>query len=324
MTTVLPAFQTPIEEEGGVIHGPFRSPGQMLAGQEYGGHASIHDDATAQKLGFKGGTIEGPTHFSQFAPLGFSLWGERWLSEGGLSVQYRAACYAGERVRAFMTRPKPGETQVDIWMQREDGIQILQGTACVGQDHPPSSLQGKLAALKPAEPRVILREVERGMRRPRLRVQMGADTKMGALYPFSLRDKLSVITESSPWFTPGTEQGPWRRAIIPIEMVSVLLHHVASNDPWTIHGPTVDLFTDQEVQMISGPMFVDEPYDIEREVVALSGSRRTESIWIRTHVYRPADGRLIASMVLSTASLKDSYADYAADLARIMSAAGLV
>ena len=51
-----------------VLAGPLREPKQMLAEQEYGGHLSIHDDAMAQDLGFSGAPIEGPTHFSQFAP----------------------------------------------------------------------------------------------------------------------------------------------------------------------------------------------------------------------------------------------------------------
>jgi len=48
----------------------------MLSDQSYDDHASIHDDMTAQKLGFKGGTIEGPTHFSQLAPLGEAVFGQ--------------------------------------------------------------------------------------------------------------------------------------------------------------------------------------------------------------------------------------------------------
>ena len=63
------AFDTEIAESDGVLTGPWRQPKQMLHAQTYDSHASIHDDATAQKLGFQGGTIEGPTHFSQFAPL---------------------------------------------------------------------------------------------------------------------------------------------------------------------------------------------------------------------------------------------------------------
>ena len=63
MTTA--PFDTPIS-----LFGPFRAPRQMLAHQEYGGYVSLHDDATAKKLGFAAaGPIEGPTHFSQFVPL---------------------------------------------------------------------------------------------------------------------------------------------------------------------------------------------------------------------------------------------------------------
>lgn len=305
--TRLPAFSTPIEDDGTWLAGPFRSPRQMLGDQEYQGHASIHDDATARSLGFQGGTIEGPTHFSQFAPLGHALWGERWLREGCLSVAYRAACYEGEQVRALMRKPVDGAMQVEIRLERADGTEILRGTASVGQDNPVSAVAAKLGALSSLDAvRVILRDVEPGQRRDRISVRMAADQRMGALYPFSLADKLVVITEPSPLYaaTPG------QRAILPVEMVSVLLNHVATSDPWIIHGPTVDLFTDQEICMIDGPLLVDEPYEIERAVVALSGSRRTESIWIETKVYRPGGTAAVASMILSTASLKESYADY--------------
>jgi len=35
------------------LSGPLRHPRQLLADQEYGGHSSIHDDATAEKLGLR-------------------------------------------------------------------------------------------------------------------------------------------------------------------------------------------------------------------------------------------------------------------------------
>ena len=46
-----------------VLRGPLRHPKQMLADQEYGGHTSIHDDATAEKFGIRAGPIEGPDAF---------------------------------------------------------------------------------------------------------------------------------------------------------------------------------------------------------------------------------------------------------------------
>lgn len=69
-------FHTNITRHGQTLQGPVRQPKQMLAEQEYGGHLSIHDDQTAEQLGFKAGPIEGPTHFSQFDPLLASIWGD--------------------------------------------------------------------------------------------------------------------------------------------------------------------------------------------------------------------------------------------------------
>ena len=47
----------------------------------------------------------------------------------------------------------------------------------------------------------------------------------------------------------------------------------------------------------------------EREVVALSGSRRTESAWVKTRVFDGA-GTVVATMLLNMATLKESYAPY--------------
>ena len=50
-------FDTPLQDTGDTLAGPLRSPRQMLATQQYDDHHSIHDDATAQKLGFKGALL---------------------------------------------------------------------------------------------------------------------------------------------------------------------------------------------------------------------------------------------------------------------------
>lgn len=308
------AFDTSIEKTADALAGPWRMPRQMLSAQEYDSHASIHDDATAQKLGFKGGTIEGPTHFSQFVPLCVSLWGNRWFEQGCLSAHYRNACYDGDKVRAFIAQPKEGETQTAIWMQREDGTEVLRGTASVGSNNPPSALEHRLTELKPLDQPVILRDIKVGMRSKRIPVQMAMQQHMGALYPFSLADKLKVITEPSSWYTDsGAPTSPWKRSIIPIEMISVLSGYAKDADPLPIRGPVVGLFADQEIRLINGPLFVGEEYELDREVIFLSGSRRTESIWIKTRIYSRGSNEVLATMLLNSASLKDSYANYAAE-----------
>jgi hypothetical protein len=309
------AFDTPITEVSRVLSGPKRAPKQMLAVQQYDGHASIHDDATAQKLGFKGGTIEGPTHFSQFAPLGFAVWGTRWLSAGCISAHYQAPVFAGEEVTANLRRPQTPAGQAEIWMQRANGDEILRGTASVGPNFPASALDQRLGDLKPLEDPVILADVKVGMKVGRSPVRMQAGQHMGALYPFSLAQKLSRITEPSSYYNGAAN--PWYKPIVPVEMISVLMQYTAKEEGFKVRGPAVGLFADQEIRLINGPVFVGETYDIDREVVALSGSRRTESMWVRSTLYTSGTDRKVASMLLNLASMKESYAPYAQEHAAL-------
>jgi hypothetical protein len=59
---------------------------------------------------------------------------------------------------------------------------------------------------------------------------------------------------------------------------------------------------------------------LEREVVALSGSRRTESLWQWTSVFDPNQPSFpIATMLLNLATLKDSYAPYVQEYRQLYS-----
>lgn len=306
-----PSFATPIQDSGAELIGPLRAPRQMLAAQQYDEHTSIHDNETAKKFGFKGGTIEGPTHFSQFVPLCVALWGPRWLEQGSLSAHYRNACFEGEKVRAHVAKPQGDATQTTIRMEREDGTEILRGTAAVGSGNPPSALEQRISELGPPEKPVILRDIHVGMRTKRIAVRMDADQHMGALYPFSLAQKLQGITEPSPWYSAeGAAGSPWKQPIIPVEMVSVLLNYSSDAAAFPVRRPVVGLFADQEIRMHAGPLFVGQPYEMDREVIALSGSRRTESLWIRTRVFRPGEDEVVATMLLNAAYMKASYPNY--------------
>jgi hypothetical protein len=301
------AFTTEILERDNLLVGPWRSPKQMLHAQVYDSHASIHDDATAQKLGFQGGTIEGPTHFSQFAPLCGRIWGNTWFETGCLSAHYRNPAFEGEEVQASIEKPKPGQTTCAIGMTKRDGTEILRGTASVGGDGTETALSLRLGELKPLTDPVILADLKVGMKTGRQTVKMDFDQSMGDLYPFSLAEKLKIITEPSAYYAQ--EHNPWGRAIIPMEMLSVLFQYRAREDRLPVRGPAVGLFADQEIRLLRGPLFPGETYITEREVVALSGSRRTESMWVRTTVLASGN-KPVATMLLNLASIKDSYANY--------------
>ena len=112
-------------------------------------------------------------------------------------------------------------------------------------------------------------------------VAISHDEGNGPLYPFSLAQKLGQITEPHPWYTPdGGRTSPWGRAIVPVEMISVLANKVDKGFP--VRAPTLGLFLDLEIRLLAGPVFVDEPYSLEHEIVGTSQSRRTESYWTRT------------------------------------------
>src|SRR2546423_6304878 len=179
------AFDTQISEGGNLRAGPWRSPRQMLHAQVYDAHASIHDDATAQKLGFQGGTIEGPTHFSQFAPLCERVWGKTWFETGCLSAHYRNPAFEGEEVQASIEKAKPGQTIDSIGMTKRDGTEILRGTASVGGDGTQTALHQRLGELKPLIEPVLLHDLKVGMKTGRETVKMDAGQNMGDLYPFS-------------------------------------------------------------------------------------------------------------------------------------------
>ena len=140
---------------------------------------------------------------------------------------------------------------------------------------------------------------------------MDFDQNMGHMYPFSLNEKLEKITENHPYYT--STDNPWGKPVIPLEMISVLTQYTSGNSGFRSRGPAVGLFAGQEIKLIKGPLFVNHEYQLEREIIALSESRRTESNWVRTSVYDKATRDLVAEVILNSATLKDTYAEYAAD-----------
>jgi hypothetical protein len=283
----------------------------MLSDQAYGGHASIHDDAMAEKLGFRAGPIEGPTHFSQFAPLLARLWGQAWFERGCFSAHYQNMVVEGESVRAFVALPPDGGTRTRAWAEKADGTPVLEASASLGPAHGSTLLEERLANLRAPGKLLILADLRVGMTGAAdERVRMDPDQHMGALYPFSLTDKLAKITEPSPWYSDASAT-PWRRAVIPLEMVSVLAGYTSRSAAFPVKGPAVGLFADQEIRMVDGPLFVGEDYVVRREIVALSETRRTESYWVRSRIFDARGETLKAEMLLNHATLKHSYAGYA-------------
>ena len=285
----------------------------MLGKQEYDGHLSIHDDAMAQDLGFSGAPIEGPTHFSQFIHLLVGVFGDVWFERGCISAHYQNMVVEGEEVRAFIEKPADDTAPVRIGAEKKDGTPVLTGTASIGPDYGDTELSQRMAKLRPSDQLVILADLsvgQKGAGNPES-VCMGMEQNMGELYPFSLAQKLKVITEAHPYYSG--ESSPWQRAVIPTEMISVLTQYSSGQAGMAAKGPAIGLFAGQEIKMIKGPLLEGKTYHLEREIIALSESRRTESCWILTKVIDPESGTLCAEVILNSATMKNSYANYEAE-----------
>lgn len=303
------AFTTTIEQDGPDLTGPLRAPVQMLAEQVYDDHLSVHDTENAAKLGLAGAPIEGPTHFSQFDPIAFSLWGQQWFETGCISAHFSTMVVEGEQVQAAASHQQNSSTRAEISATKPDGSVVLTGSISI-EPHGETALETRLANRRDAGDLFIVDQLREGMRSTERRTtSMDLATSNGDLYPFSLARKLEGITERSPWYD--SVDNPWGRPIVPFEMYSVLANKIG--DRWPIRQPSLGLFLDLEVRAEGTPLFVDATYVVEREVVGLSQSRRVESYWTRTTLTDESTGQHAATVLLHSGVFKDSYPGYPAD-----------
>src|SRR3954453_6645907 len=95
-----------------VLAGELRVPRNAAANAK----GSIHDDATAQRLGLRGGTVAGSVHLDLFPPLLLEGFGQRWFEQGSLSINFRNPTVDREPVRAYVRRPAAGTPEDDVQM----------------------------------------------------------------------------------------------------------------------------------------------------------------------------------------------------------------
>ena len=292
------------------LTGPMRAPAQMLADQEIDGHSTVHDTATAASMGLTGAPIEAPTHFSQFDPLAELLWGRAWFEQGCISSHFRTMVVEGEQVQASMATSGEGSARIEA--HKADGSPVLVGTASIGPKHPATELEARRAAQGEPGDLFIIDQLDVGMRSQPEVVGMGYEESNGVAYPFSLTQKLARITEPHPWYTPeGAASSPWGRQVMPMEMISVLAYKTPHG--WPVRSPAVGLFLDLEIRLQAGPVFVDQDYALDREIVGLSQSRRTESYWTRTTIRDVGSGEPVAIVMLHSGVFKESYPGYPQD-----------
>lgn len=282
------AIGSEIIERDGMLIGPYRAPRNLAATQR----GSIHDDATAQKLGFRGGTVAGSIHMEQFPPLLVRAFGERWFETGSLSTYFRNATIGGEHVRALAQAPPAGarDAQINVWMERDDGTPVLEGTASVGAPAEPSMLRRKVA-----EPRT------EGERRILAHLTVGEqlDVVTARVTPGEAAPRVDAITEPLGWYIGAS---PWGGALLNPGLVVHLM--VSVQRRMKLRADAVGLYGAIETRHINGPVFLDRAYEVSGRVVALGDTPKTEYVWFET--LARDGGRDVASMLMMLRFMKAS------------------
>lgn len=262
------------------------------------GEGSIHDDDTASALGFRGGTVPGDVHMNQFVPVLLELFGDQWFETGNLSLKFRNATVDGENVQVFAEKPQQGTDQTKVWMERDDGLLVCTGTATIG-DHSQSIL--RTSDLRPCDPSElkILSRVKAGQSLGSYNVFVTPDRQ------FELYDA-GLISDPLEIYRTGTSSG----GIIACPSTLVQqMWGLPMEGLRPLIGSVVGLFGAFEIGHVNGPMVLGRDYLIESEVVCVSQSPKTESLWFDSTT-KDVDGQIIACLRMMLRFMKVASPEY--------------
>ena len=273
------------------IEGPFWAARNWSADA---GEGSIHDDETASKLGFRGGTVAGDVHMNQFPAVLQRLFGDRWFETGNLSLTFKNATVDRERVKVFAEPLAAGAIQTRVWMEREDGLLVCSGTAAI-DDHSQSELRTK--DLRPCDPSDlrILNRLEPGLSLGTYDVFASPDKQFARYDNNLLSDPIDYYRKGSPWGEVVAAPCTFIEYLwgYPMQALSPLV------------GESVGLFGAIEIGSVSGPFLLNRDYRIESQVVCVGQSPQTEYVWYDTTA-TDANGELVARLRMQSRVMKAS------------------
>ncbi|MFT3810960.1 MAG: hypothetical protein QM698_13655 [Micropepsaceae bacterium] len=98
----------------------------------------IHDDAVASRFGFTGGLVPGVDVFAYMAHAPIAIWGEAWLSGGGMQARFGKPVYDGDDT--LVTGEADGTDRLTLTASAR-GVTCATGTAWKLDDAPePASI----------------------------------------------------------------------------------------------------------------------------------------------------------------------------------------
>ena len=281
-----------VTERDGVLCGPVRRPTNVSKAAA----GSIHDDATAAKLGFRGGTVAGNIHHEQFTPMMVHLFGADWFRTGNISLFFLSPTTDGEPVQVFARRPvaRPeGGLRAEVWMEDPQGTRICEGTAAIGPPDLESELRRRLKTVRPATDLRLLVESRVGDECHDTPARLGRDRTDW---------RLEVITEPMAEYEDASIWGE----VVAAAAVAIDAMRVVEGPLFRPKSEFVGMFGAIEVQYLGGPVFIEHDYVCDGKLLALSESPKTEVAWFESTLKEAAGGAPVARMILMTRLLKAS------------------
>ena len=273
-----------------IIESAWRQPTNTSADEKGG----IHDDDTAQKLGFDGGTVAGSLHMEQFPPLLVQHFGQDWWRQGNLSLYFKKATFDGDPVRAFL-EPE-SDTRAKVWMENEAGDTVMSGSAALGEDSG-SEIQTRVQNVRSPTDLRMLSNVVPG--KPSSTLTVSADDA-------AIDERLKVITEPMSLYTANPEdQKTWGGRVLPIAPFVHLFRGVELEIA-PIKGDYVGLYGAIEVQYLNGPIISNKRYNLSGHPLAVSESPKTEVLWYEATLSDPDSNQPVARMIKMDRLMKDA------------------
>lgn len=260
------------------------------------GAGSIHDNETATKLGFRGGTVAGDIHMNQFVPVVLKTFGNEWFEHGHLSLNFKFATVDLEKVQVFAQKRAPGSDLVKVWMERDDGTLVCTGTAGIG-DQSKSELQARdLRGCDPSELR-ICKNLKTGMDLGTYEFQVTGEKQFERYDTGLISDPIEGFRE--PDLFDGVIACP--------STYVQYMWHAPTHEGMAPHLPEgfVGLFGAIEIGNVNGPFLLGRPYTITSNLVAVGQSPQTEFVWHDAKA-SDADGKEIANFRMMQRFMKAS------------------
>ena len=262
-----------VKIENGKVYGAWRHGINAAQGMK----GSIHEDATAQKIGMRGGTVAGTVHFDLFAPVVQKVFGKKWFEQGCISMFFTYATINNEEVRVVIdVPPSDKDVQVKAHVEMRDGRIAMEGTVSAGKPNVKSHLDViEFKEANPADLR-ILNGVKVG------------DTaeKLIKVLPETMENRLTHAEDKIDWYKG---KSPWGPAIVPLSNLFGVIH-IYDNQQFK----GVPFFGASEYRMVNGPVKVGVEYRAVNKIISLGLTSKTELFWIDGWLYEK--DKLIATM----------------------------